>query len=103
MDHRAQPRIPLECDVLLENNRDGKLTNLSVGGCALQASENFRMGQHLELEIQLPDAVQALQIPLAKIRWAQKPHYGVEFLKLTDEHEARLTQLVNTYVEPGSE
>ncbi len=101
MEHRIQPRIPLECDVFLENDRGGKVLNLSVGGCALQTSKTFQMGEHLEFELQLPDDVRALRIPLAKIRWAHKPHYGVEFLKVTGEHEARLTQLVNAYVEPG--
>jgi len=47
---------------------DGKTVDLSCGGCALDASDELRVGDEIELTVELPGAFGRLH-PTGRVRW----------------------------------
>jgi PilZ domain-containing protein len=100
MDNRLRRRIPIQCSVVLANDdfvTEGTVLNLGVAGCAVASKKALSRGEYVKLDLYLPDHKPALQVPVAKVRWADNGQYGMEFLKFAWEHHDRLGPLVNTY------
>lgn len=69
---------------------EGKVTNLTVFGCAMECTGPIPEGTTLLLRLLLPDHTQSLAIEGAEVRWVQGNRVGIQFHKLERTAELRL-------------
>lgn len=98
MDARKFPRFPIDLAVTfsgedLEGEGHGRLSNLSMGGCAVASDRYVPLRSYVELRIHLPEG-ESIHVTLAATRWSNRGGFGAEFLLLEPTEKARLTQLV---------
>ena len=72
----------------------GRLMDLSLGGCRITSDVTVATGTALELRVFVPDTDRPLRIDQARVRWARGHAWGAEFIHLEAEDLARLRQLV---------
>jgi len=72
----------------------GKLMDLSLGGCRIASDIAVATGTALELRVFVPDTDCPLRIDQARVRWARGHAWGAEFIHLGADDLARLRQLV---------
>jgi hypothetical protein len=90
---RAQDRLRFFCPVMFAGVAtigEGLIHNISPVGCTVECDRAVLQGSYMKLRLLLPDSLQSLAVELAAVRWAQKPYFGVEFLRMSPEHRARL-------------
>jgi hypothetical protein len=105
-EKRLTRRIPLQCSAIVRTDQfvtGGTVLNLGVAGCALTSNKKLLLGEHVGVELYLPDQKPALHVPVAKVRWINETRYGMEFLKFDGEHQARLEDLIKARAEPLSD
>ena len=73
---------------------EGKVTNLTVFGCAIECANSVPEGTTLLLRLLLPDHAQSLAIEDAEVRWVQGNRLGIQFNKLERTAELRLHSFV---------
>ena len=73
---------------------EGKLFNLSMGGCAIESGAAVQRGTLLTLRVQLPSLPQLIAVDQAVVTWTAGDDFGVQFLSLGTRDEARLSQLI---------
>jgi c-di-GMP-binding flagellar brake protein YcgR len=73
---------------------EGKLMDLSLGGCRIASDVSAATGTTLELRVFVPGVDSPLRIDQARVRWARGRAWGAEFIRLPAEDLARLRQLV---------
>jgi hypothetical protein len=76
---------------------NGRVLDLSVPGCLLETGLHLRVGQPLRLRITYAGE-KALGISLAAVRWVNGRYAGLEFIRMSEEDQARLRWHVG-YVE----
>jgi hypothetical protein len=83
---------------------EGTVLNLSVPGCAIMSKRAVRSGSYLELKVLLPNQTPPLSVGLARVRWCQGRHFGVEFIRMPGNDQVRLGRLIRNPVfeESGS-
>jgi|RhiMetdeSRZDD1v2_1073273.scaffolds.fasta_scaffold63178_2 PilZ domain len=105
MSSRKYPRIPIDCQLSFSKEEPigrflaedrGTTCNLSWNGCAIQSQAQVDKGWYLQMRIALPGHDLALDIELAKVRWASQQSFGVEFLVLNAQEQARLRVFVTS-------
>jgi len=64
---------------------EGRLFNLSIGGCALHSTTPVAEDMLLSLVLQLTEKAAPLQIEMARVRWVRRQEFGVEFLFIYDK------------------
>ena len=72
------------------------MSDLSVGGCQVDTKASVYIGMYLPLRVNLAGQETPLQVDQAVVRWAKKEKYGLEFMSLWPEEQARLRHLVST-------
>ena len=70
--------------------KEGVLTNLSHGGCALATAHPVPPGTSLKLHFVPPDLAGWLQVDQAVVRWGHGDFCGIEFVRLSDHVRERL-------------
>ena len=75
---------------------DGKLTNLSSGGCKIEGDAILFRDAYVELRVYVPDQGSPMVIDLAAVRWALGWSFGVEFIRMEPEMKERLQQLIES-------
>jgi len=73
---------------------EGKLVNLSMGGCAIESGAAVRRGTLLTLRMHLPSLSQPIAVDQAVVTWTAGDDFGVQFLSLGTRDQARLSQLI---------
>src|ERR671911_220596 len=91
---RRFPRFPTElpCLFAVANSHgwNGRVLNLSRGGCAIRSTTPVRKGDHLYVLI-FPGPNQApIETAPSPVRWAIREQFGVEFLTLSPYDAHRL-------------
>ena len=71
---------------------EGDISNLSLGGCAVESQTSVPKGEYLQLRIHLPNQPAAVTVPLGAVRWAIRREFGVEFIRVPQEDQERLRQ-----------
>src|SRR5687767_3827160 len=92
-EKRRFPRFVADYPLVIAGDgivAQGKLMDLSRGGCAIRSEVTAICGLYLEARILLPDNPAPLKIDLAPIRWMAPGQLGIEFIKLSAEDSARL-------------
>ena len=106
MASRRYPRIRIDCPLSFSTDESsggvftqdkGITCDLSWNGCAIQSPTQVDKGSYLQMRIALPGHDVELNIELAKVRWATEQSFGVEFLVLTRQQQARLRGFVTSH------
>ena len=88
-------RVKCRCPVVLESQghiAEGHVVNLSLFGCAIAAQDCFLYGEYLRLHVFLPD--EGMRIDLGKVRWLRADQFGVEFLRVAEDHKGLIGRLI---------
>ena len=73
--------------------------DLSAGGCAVASQVNVGKGDHVALQLYLPDyqdPTTPLMVEVAVVRWVSQQKCGLEFISLASGDQQRLHQYVTT-------
>lgn len=93
-------RISVACDVILVGDHvhgEARVLDLSLPGCLLECQHPVRVGDYIELRIFLPDRAYPIHIPLAAVRWVDGTLVGLEFIRSSEEDQARLNDFVQRH------
>ena len=104
MESRRFQRLPLQCPVVLLTNgrkEEGKIVDLSMSGCEVESNKSLQKGQELSVLLHLPDGKPPLEIKVALVRWSRGQQFGLKFLTMEPDQQARLRRFVST-LETGS-
>ncbi len=99
MELRRFQRFPLQCPIsLLTNgrNEEGTMVNLSTSGCAVESNKSLQKGRELPVLLHLPDGKPPLEIKVAQVRWSRGQQFGLKFLTMEHDQQARLRRFVAT-------
>jgi hypothetical protein len=94
MKHRYSPRVPVEGSAVFANDEmtgEGRVIDLSLPGCLLETPKSVRSGEYVRLKLSLPDKKSPMNVPLAVVRWAVGNRIGLEFIRSSEEDQARLS------------
>ena len=72
----------------------GLVYNLAVGGCAVETEHSVGDHGYISLTITLVPGSPPVSIELAKLRWATRREFGVEFLTVSGGDARRLEEFV---------
>jgi hypothetical protein len=94
MKQRYSPRVPVEGSAVFANDvmtGEGRLIDLSLPGCLLETSKSVRPSDYVRLKLSLPDKKPPMNVPLAVVRWVAGNRIGLEFIRSSEEDQARLS------------
>lgn len=100
MNLRSESRLPITCAASFSGYNlelEGRLTNLSMGGCALESVEPIEPGTPLFLSVSLPDSDEPLEIELATVRWSQEGACGLKTIILGLDSRQRLERFLQDH------
>ncbi len=101
MERRRSPRFPvaftLDFIAHLDTMGVGMASDLSKEGCTVQGNLMVHEGWNLELRVVLPDHTSPLKVERGAVRWSQRQRFGLEFLRMGAEEQARLHRFVSTF------
>ena len=72
----------------------GTVLDLSLGGCRVDAPVAVQRSLLLELRIYVPDLEWPLMVEGAVVQWVQGNTFGLRFLRLRQDEEDRLAQVL---------
>ena len=72
---------------------EGILLDLSLKGCRIKGAYTGSSGTRLRLQLWLPDHSQPVKVEMAAVQWIKDNQFGVSFLKLSPDAQARLAQV----------
>ena len=99
MENRKCSRYPLICPIAFSGDHmagEGLVVNLSAQGCLIGTHENAKERTSLTLRVSLPDEASPMMIDQAVVRWSMEREFGVEFIHMQPEDQARLSRFVRT-------
>ncbi len=99
MDRRTHPRFVCEYSISFEGGNiagSGTVSNLSMGGCALESDSNLHRGDHMKLRINLPEQESPILVGLATVRSVKGQAIGLGFINFDIDHQKRLRRLLDT-------
>ena len=96
-DRRQYPRVPVRYlgtfSTAQRTTGEGLVLDLSPGGCRVESSTYVQLGTALGLCISLPNQVTPLTVDRAMVRWGHGLQFGLSFMSLRPEEQARLPPL----------
>ena len=100
-DRRAIPRYRVQFRTVVSSTgtvREGMGTvlDLSLGGCRVEAPFTAQPSQLMELRIYDPDLNWPLIVGGAVVQWVQGHTFGLRFLRLRQDQEDHLAQVLAT-------
>ncbi|HET8580723.1 MAG TPA: PilZ domain-containing protein [Nitrospiraceae bacterium] len=99
-DHRQHPRLLVRYLSTFSTGQrtagEGVVLDLSLGGCRVESSTYVQLGTELGLCISLPNQVTPLAVDRAMVRWGRGHQFGLCFMSLRPEEQARLRRLVGS-------
>jgi len=93
---RKHPRVVVQRRVEYRHTQgqgEGMLMNLSLHGCGVKGAPPFSCGTRLRLRLWLPDQAHPVAVEQAVVRWVKDDRFGVSFLKVHPDAQARLEQV----------
>ncbi|MGE3537747.1 MAG: PilZ domain-containing protein [Candidatus Tectimicrobiota bacterium] len=102
IDRRQYVRVPTRIPVTFAESvkpdahrtGTGMVTDLSLGGCFIQTIVRLREGALLSLVLQIDDHSPVLTVEAALVRSTRPLGVGLEFLRLAESEQERLSTLV---------
>jgi len=75
---------------------EGKIVDLSMSGCEVESNKRLQQGRELPVLLHLPDGNPPLEIKVARVRWSRGQHFGLKFLTMEPDQQARLRRVVSS-------
>ncbi|MBX3235150.1 MAG: PilZ domain-containing protein [Nitrospiraceae bacterium] len=97
---RKHHRISCRCPVAFSSEEiegEGVVYNLGLGGCAVETEVALGDEGYITLSITPAPGISPVQIELARVRWATRREFGVEFLTVPSKDERRLEDFVRSH------
>ncbi len=101
-ERRGYPRLRVQFQISFSAHDiggEGTVINLSKRGwkaTVVTSSQSVRPGTYLKLRLSLPDQAPPMDVDSAAVRWAKGREFGLEFLIMGSEEEARLHRFLST-------
>ena len=99
VENRKSSRYPLICPISFSGDHmagEGLVVNISAQGCLIGTHKNAQERTQLTLRVSLPDEASPVIVEQAVVRWSMEREFGVEFLRMQPEEQARLSRFVRT-------
>jgi len=101
-ERRKHPRAPVRYlgtffSTMQRVAGEGLVLDLSLGGCRVESSRYVQPSTELTLRISLPNQVAPFAVDRAVVRWARGRQYGLSFVALPSEEQARLRRLLGGF------
>lgn len=77
---------------------EGVVINLSRPGCAIETATPMPIGSQIELHLLLPIHFFPVAVDHAEVVWSTDTKFGVKFVRIRPEEEARLQRLIEQYL-----
>jgi hypothetical protein len=103
---RSHERFKFHCNIIFDTGKqvnEGRILNLSEGGCLVESSVSVKAGDTLLLRIALPGPEPPLRVPRAAVRWTKGIQFGVEFMELEEKNRVRLKRLLTPEDDPWTQ
>ena len=97
MEERHFQRSLTHCPVVFIGSHTvgkGRVTDVSVLGCAVASTTLLRKGDYLAVKLVMPDENEAVVVSLAAVRWALGGKFGLKFMHIGSEERDRLRLLL---------
>jgi hypothetical protein len=94
-DSRQYVRINAEFPVTFTVSKlkhQGKVTEIALGGCSLEADIVLAMGAKMKMEIRVLDAQPPIAIDVALVRSVRPTGFGIQFMEIQPQEKERLGQ-----------
>ncbi len=105
MSKRRHTRVSLGRKVEFQHAQgkgEGMHLDLSLKGCRIQGVYPSSSGTRLRLQLWLPDQSQPVQVDLAAVQWIKKNQFGVSFLTMYPDAQARLAEVFDCSMKHSS-
>jgi len=80
----------------------GTAVDISHEGCRIRSADTMPDAKYFRVEIRLDDPHATLTVDLAVMRWSRDGEFGVEFIRMEPDHQARLRSLIQNCEEARS-
>jgi len=80
----------------------GTLVDISHEGCRIRSANDPPEAKYFRVEIRLEDPHATLTVDLAVLRWWRNGEFGVEFIRMEPDHQARFRSLIRSCEEARS-
>ena len=77
-----------------ETQGEGKVVDLSVGGCRLNSDIQLKKETILKLDIRVPDEARTISVEGALVRTSQPTFLGLQFLRFSGNDQRRLGKVM---------
>lgn len=97
MENRKYLRVPVKLPTLFFGERagGGMVIDVSMEGCRIQSAVSMPKGTYVQMRIDLIG--ETLIGDLAVVRWSSKEEFGVEWIRMEPEQQARLRRLLQLF------
>ncbi|HSF67022.1 MAG TPA: PilZ domain-containing protein [Nitrospiraceae bacterium] len=97
MEKRRQPRFTSQFRSTISGGQregQGRTRDLSAGGCMIETDFPVAVGTSFECRIFVPGLDWPLRIDEAQVRWVKSNTFGIQFMKIQPEEEAKLKRVI---------
>ncbi len=75
---------------------EGTVHNTSTGGWKADSDQPVQRGNYFGLRVLLLDQAVPMKVDLAVVRWSSEREFGLEFVRMYPEEQARLRRFLST-------
>jgi CheY-like chemotaxis protein len=105
IDQRKYTRFSITLPVVFSHGAfayAGTVVDISHEGCRIHSADVAPGAKYFKVEIRLNDPHATLTVDLAVMRWSRNGDFGVEFIRMEPDHQARLRSLIRSCDEERS-
>lgn len=98
-EQRRHVRLAVDFPISFEGDGskgEGKVINISRGGCAVESAAPVRSGQYFSAVLQPPSQQVPLLVDLAVVRWSTGAAFGLEFIRMEDSAKTGLRRYLES-------
>ena len=98
MERRDSPRYEIEVPLTFSGQAidgSGLVTSLSKEGCHVVSEDSRPARACLSLHVRFPAPYEPLTVEVAEVRWTDATGFGLVFVHVHDEENARLQRFID--------
>ena len=98
-EKRQKPRFTSQFRSTISGGQregQGRTLDLSIGGCMIETDFPVVVGASFECRIYVPGLDWPLRIDEAQVRWVKAKTFGIQFMKIQPDEEAKLKGVIAT-------
>ncbi len=92
-------RYPIQCPITFLGDHlmgEGTVHNISTGVWKADSDQPVQRGNYFGLRVLLLDQAVPMKVDLAVVRWSSEREFGLEFVRMYPEEQARLRRFLST-------